>query len=43
MFAAAAEADPQNIGALVNLGAIEFEKNNYENAAIRFLDALEIK
>ena len=43
MFQAATEADPSNIGAIVNLGALEFEKNNYEFAAIRFLDALEIK
>ena len=43
MFAAASEADPHNVGAIVNLGALEYEKNNYENAAIRFLDALEIK
>lgn len=32
-----------NIGAIVNLGALEYEHNNYENAAIRFLDALEVK
>lgn len=43
MFQAANEADPRNIGAIVNLGALEFEKNNWENAAIRFLDALEVK
>ena len=43
MFQAASEADPNNIGALVNLGALEFEKSNFEFAAIRFLDALEIK
>jgi len=43
MFQAANEADPRNIGAIVNLGALEFEKSNFENAAIRFLDALEIK
>jgi hypothetical protein len=28
---------------LVNLGALEYEANNYENAAIRFLDALDVK
>lgn len=43
MFQAANEADPSNIGAIVNLGALEFERNNYEHAAIRFLDALDIK
>lgn len=43
MFQAANEADPSNIGALVNLGALEFEHNNFENAAIKFLDALDIK
>lgn len=43
MFQAANEADPRNIGAIVNLGALEFEKSNFENAAIRFLDALEVK
>ena len=43
MFQAANEADPTNIGAIVNLGALEYDKNNFEIAAIRFLDALEIK
>jgi len=43
MFQAASEADPVNIGAIVNLGALEYEKKNFEHAAIRFLDALEIK
>ena len=43
MFQAANEADPTNIGAIVNLGALEYERGNYESAAIRFLDALEIK
>lgn len=27
----------------MNLGALEYERNNFETAAIRFLDALEIK
>lgn len=27
----------------MNLGALEYERSNYESAAIRFLDALEIK
>ncbi len=27
----------------MNLGALEYESNNFEAAAIRFLDALEIK
>ncbi len=43
MFQAANEADSQNIGALVNLGNIDFEQNNFEQAAIRFLQALDIK
>lgn len=43
MFKAAFEADNKNVSALVNLGAIEFEYNNYEDAAIKFLDALDIK
>ena len=43
MFKGAHEVDPLNLGAIVNLGALEFEHSNYENAAIRFLDALEIK
>lgn len=43
MFKAANEADPRNISAIVNLGALEYEKNNWEIAALRFLDALELK
>lgn len=43
MFKAAHEADPGNLGALVNLGCIDYEFSNYEDAAIWFLDALEVK
>ena len=43
MFKAAYDADSTNIGALVNLGALDYEQNNFEDAAIKFLDALDIK
>ena len=43
-FEAAEKCDPKNIAAIVNIGVILYEnKKNYEDAAIRFLDALEIK
>lgn len=43
MFKAAKDADRRNIGAIINLGCIEFEQGNYDEASILFLDALEIK
>ena len=43
MFKAAHEADPRNTGAINNLGDVDFEQNRFEDAAIKFLDALEIK
>lgn len=43
MFKAAFEADNHNLGALVNLGCIDYEHSQFESAAILFLDALEIK
>lgn len=44
MFTAASTADPDNMAAIVNIGCIEYEENqNYEEAAIKFLDALVIK
>ena len=44
MFTAALTADPDNKEAIVNIGCIEYEENqNYEEAAIKFLDALVIK
>jgi Tfp pilus assembly protein PilF len=43
MFKAAVDADKTCIEAIVNLGAIEFEEySHYEEAAMMFLDALEI-
>ena len=43
-FEAAEQCDPQNIAAIVNIGVIHYEdRKDYEFAAIRFLDALEIK
>ena len=43
MFKAAHEQDKRCIEAIVNLGAIEFEEySHYEEAAMLFLDALEI-
>ena len=44
MFKSANSHDPKNIAALVNLGNIEYEEyNHFEEAAILYLDALEIK
>ena len=44
MFKAAEQTDPKNVAAIVNLGCIEYEEySHFEDAAIRFLDALEIK
>jgi len=43
MFKAAREAERRNIGALINLGCIEFEAGNFDEASILFLDALEVK
>jgi Flp pilus assembly protein TadD len=43
MFKEAHEADPRNTGAIVNLGCIDYEFGRFEDAAIAFLDALEIK
>ena len=43
-FKAAEKSDPKNIAAIVNIGVIYYEeKQDYDYAAIRFLDALEIK
>ena len=43
MFKTAKDHDPKCIEALVNIGAIEYEQfANYEQAALLFLDALEI-
>lgn len=44
MFKAAKQHDPQNIAAIVNIGCIEYEEHQrFDEAAILFLDALEIK
>lgn len=44
MFKAARQHDPQNIAAIVNIGCIEYEEHQrFDEAAILFLDALEIK
>ena len=43
MFKEAHEADARNSGAIVNLGCIDYEFGRFEDAAIAFLDALEIK
>ena len=43
MFKEAHACDPRNTGAIVNLGCIDYEFQRYEDAAIAFLDALEIK
>jgi len=43
MFTAAHEADPRNSGAINNLGNVDFEEGKFEEAAIKFLDALDIK
>mmetsp|Transcript_17005 Transcript_17005/g.22907 ORF Transcript_17005/g.22907 Transcript_17005/m.22907 type:complete len:201 (-) Transcript_17005:533-1135(-) len=44
MFKAAKQHDPQNISAIVNIGCIEYEEHQrFDEAAIFFLDALEIK
>jgi len=44
MFKAALTEDPRNISALVNLGCLMYqEEQRYEDAAIKFLDALVIK
>lgn len=43
MFKAAHDSDPRNAGAIVNLGDVDYEKGLYEDAALKFLDALEIK
>lgn len=43
MFEAAKTADPQNVGAQINLGCLEFEKGAYEEASMYFLDALDIQ
>ena len=37
------DADPRHVGALVNLGALDYEYALFEDAALKFLDALEIK
>jgi len=42
MFKAARDADRNNVSALVNLGCLDFELENYDEACINFLDALEI-
>jgi len=44
MFKAAEQTDPKNLAAIVNIGCIEYEEfEHFDEAAIRFLDALEIK
>ena len=44
MFKAAKQHDPANVAAIVNIGCIEYEEyKHYDQAAIHFLDALEIK
>jgi len=43
MFRAALEAESKNVPALINLGCIEFEARNFDEASIFFLDALEQK
>ena len=44
MFKQAEAVDPKCIAAIVNIGCIEYEEfSHYDTAAIRFLDALEIK
>jgi Flp pilus assembly protein TadD len=43
LFKEARAADSKNVGAIVNLGCIDYEYNRFEDAAIYFLDALEIK
>lgn len=44
MFKAARQHDPSNVAAIVNIGCIEFEEfQQFEQAAILFLDALELK
>ena len=43
-FKAAEKSDPKNIAAIVNIGVMLYEsKQEYDSAAIRFLDALAIK
>lgn len=43
MFKAANDCDPKNVPAIVNIGIVEYEEfHHYEDAAVRFLDALEI-
>ena len=43
MFKEANDADKRNAGAIVNLGCIDYEFGRFEDSAIAFLDALEIK
>lgn len=44
MFRAAKQHDPANVAAIVNMGCIEYEEySHFDEAAILFLDALEIK
>jgi len=44
MFKAALDAEDKNVAAIVNIGCIEYEEySQFEDAAIRFLDALAIK
>jgi len=44
MFKAAKQHEPGNVAAIVNIGCIEFEEyQHFDQAAILFLDALEIK
>lgn len=42
-FNTAYEKEKKHLGALVNLGCIDYEFERYEEAAIWFLDALEVK
>ena len=44
MFKAALREDPRNVSALVNLGCLMYQEDQrYDDAAIKFLDALAIK
>lgn len=44
MFKAAKQHAPENVPAIVNIGCIEYEEfQHFDQAAILFLDALEIK
>ena len=44
MFKAAKQHEPTNVAAMVNIGCIEYEEfQHFDQAAILFLDALEVK